>query len=638
MIVFHHIRIKQFRAYEDVSVNFDANSGVILMHGDNGAGKSSLLNAINWCLYGDTPFFTTTKVTEVLNKHAPVGATTEVEIIASIGQKKHRFYRKTNSDVAHGGTLDVSFEENGNWTVLSGASGRDAVRKILPKDIRHLFFFNGERLKDIFSRNSEHNLEESVYKVAELDVIDNAIAHTKAVELHFLREIKKVSRNSDKIEQLTEAQQTLESALAGHDEVVKEHLETQKDLKRQVAELDKLIKDTALAREYMTRRDLIKNQISNLDEVIFNASEEKRQQIQKNYHKLLLLESTKEYKSALEDASEAGSIPPPISPDVTQKILEDGKCICGSHIGEEQRLYIERQHADYKSKNELRFLTDGILTFASIDEKVSDARYALLDADEALSKANKEKTELQEELRKITVSLQEIDESQVHDNPEARRIKLENKIGNLNMMIGGLGTEKVRLEDQLNQVKKDLQKAASADVSAKGIESKWIAAQRLQEELLSVKKYMENAIRTKLKASVWKTFSSILPDTNYVSIDIDSDYEITLLANDNTQYTPHNISEGQAKVLGLSLAHGLSKDLGYADIPLLIDNLYGNIGETHYEDVTEMVESLATDKQVIIMDLNIDKTASLFKPGSIAQRFHISRSADDNKTIIEEIS
>ncbi len=46
MIVFHHIRIKQFRAYEDVSVSFDANTGIILMHGDNGSGKSTLLNAL----------------------------------------------------------------------------------------------------------------------------------------------------------------------------------------------------------------------------------------------------------------------------------------------------------------------------------------------------------------------------------------------------------------------------------------------------------------------------------------------------------------------------------------------------------------------------------------------------------------
>jgi hypothetical protein len=45
-------------------------------------------------------------------------------------------------------------------------------------------------------------------------------------------------------------------------------------------------------------------------------------------------------------------------------------------------------------------------------------------------------------LKKINESLAEIDESKLHDNPEARRTKLENKISNLDMVIGGFGNKK----------------------------------------------------------------------------------------------------------------------------------------------------------------------------------------------------
>lgn len=638
MIAFHHIRIKQFRAYEDVSINFDASKGIILMHGDNGSGKSTLLNAINWCLYGDTPFYTTTRVAAVLNKHAPEGAIAEVELIASIEDKKYRFYRRAYSDSAPGGILEVSYEINGDWDVLDGASGGDAVRRILPKDIRHLFFFNGERLKDIFTHNSEHNLKESVYKVAELNVIDNAIRHVKAVESSYFKQITRASRNADKLKQLHEAKETFQAALDGHDEVLEEYRQEKKKLKTQVAELDKLIKDTALGREYLAQRKLTEERLAEVEDRLFSAKEDQRQYIQENYHRMLLLDHTKEYKHVLEVASDAGAIPPPINPEVTSEILKNEVCLCGRHIGENEKVFIEKRHAEYTSKNELRFLTDGILTFANMDSKVKDVKHNLLDAMDVIHEATQKKSELQEALAKINETLADIDESKLHDNPEARRTKLVNKMSNLDMLIGGAANDKVKIEDQLRDVEKDLQKNASEDDAVKHLESKWLTAGRLKDELATIKSSMENIIREKLQKSVWQTFASILPGTNYTSLSIDVDYEIALLANDGVTYTPHNISEGQAKVLGLSLAHALSKDLGYSGIPLLIDNLYGNISESHYADTTNMVSSLASDKQVIIMDLNIDKTSNLFEPGVISQKFYIRRTADDNKTVIEELA
>lgn len=638
MIAFHSINIKQFRAYEDVSINLGANTGIFLMHGDNGSGKSTLLNAINWCLYGDTPFYTTTKVTAVLNKHAPKGTTAEVELTASIDDKRYRFYRKTNSDEAPGGILEVSYEINGDWTVLDGASGNDAVRRILPKDIRHLFFFNGERLKDIFTLNSEHDLKSSVYKVAELNIIDSAMRHVKAVEESYIKQISKVSRNSQKIEELKDAKEKFEAALAGHDEVLEEYRQEKKKLKAKVIDLDKLIKDTARARDFIAQRDSTKERLEEIEVRLQTTKLNQTEMFQKNYHKLLLLKDTNEYKKALESASNAGTIPPPINPQVTSEILRNNKCICGRTIGDEEKSFIEKQHDDYKAKDELNFLTDGILTFANLDSKMQDVKYDLTDYMDAIRDDINKKRELQETLKKINETLSEIDESKLHDNPEARRTKLENKISNIDILIGGAANDKVHIEDKLTEVEKDLRKNTSEDQSTKHLEDKWLSAERLHKELAAIKLVMEDSIRSKLQASVWKTFSTILPDTNFTSIIIDQSYDITLIANDGTTYTTNVLSVGQTKALGLSLTYGLSKDLGYSEIPLLIDNLYGDLSDAHFADVTNMVSTLATDKQVVIMDLNVDKTISLFGSGVVSQRFHIKRSADDNKTIIEEIA
>ena len=638
MIAFHSIQIKQFRAYKDVSVDFRANKGVVLMYGDNGSGKSTLLNAINWCLYGDNPFYTTAKVAAILNKHAPQGSTAEVAITASVGNSRHRFCRRATSNDAPSGTLEVSYESNGDWVVLNETSGSDAVRRILPKDIRHLFFFNGERLKDIFTSNSEHDLKSSVHKVAELNIIDDSMKHLESVGGAYLQKIKKINRNSKKIEQLQEDKEVRVAELNGCNGEIEGHTQDRRQLKFQIAELDKLIEDKVRAQEYLRDRDSTQERLSEIEGALRAARSSQADIFQKNYHSLLLMKKTDEYKRALDDAKNAGEIPPPVNPQVTSEILENGECLCGRSIGEQERGFIEKRHAEYKDKDELSFLTDGIYTFADMKSKYTKARDDLLDTVRSINENEGKKEKMQIDLAKIQGALEEIDidVNSLHDNPKARRTTLVNRISNIDMSIGEARARKEKVEDDIREIEKDLKKNISADNSTKELEQCLETTQRLVSGLSSIKLDMENAIREKLQDSVLQIFSKILPDTNFRSIEIDENYDLSLIANDDTLYQTSSLSMGQTKALGLSLAYGLSKDLGYSEIPLLIDNLYGDLSETHFSDVTNMISELASEKQVIIMDLNLDKTSALFDPRIITQEFLIERSAEDNETLIQE--
>ena len=638
MISFKRISIKNFRAYEDVTIDFLASTGIFLISGGNGAGKSTFLNAINWCLYGDTPFYTTENIREVANNHASDDSIVSVEIFADIRGRHYRFQRSTRRG-SYGGVLSVATEDNGNWTTLEGVAGQDAVRRILPKDLRHLFFFNGERLKDIFSKTSnEHDLKSSIYKVSEINIIDNAIRHLSDVESQYLKQITKKNRNSDKIDKLREDKEEVESRIEGHTDVINEQLEKRKDLNRKIAELDKLIKDTAESRYILEKRDDIQERVKDLKFDLDKLGFDKSDVFHMNFHRLILNEQFQEYSTALIEASKQGVIPPPINPTVTKRILSGGVCICGRDISEHERAYIEEQHHEYARMQDLQYLTDGILTFEHVKGELSDINYSYRDILKDERTKRDEKNKFEEELKKINESLEGIDASKAHDNPELRRTRLLDRIERINMQLGSDGRSKDALVTKLKSINIELDKVIRQDVSTQRLEKLRQKALTLRNSLYRVKVVMEESIRTKLEKSIWDTFSSILPDTNFMEIKLDTDYSITLLATDGIPYSTGMISEGTTKVLGLSLAHSLSKDLGYTDVPFLIDNLYGNIKDTHYEQLTKMVSSLADNKQIIIMDLNIDNTEQGFESGVISQKFILERMADENKTIIKEIT
>ena len=53
------IKLKNYRQFKDIEFNFkkESENDLYIIIGKNGTCKTNMLNAINWCLYGDEPHF-----------------------------------------------------------------------------------------------------------------------------------------------------------------------------------------------------------------------------------------------------------------------------------------------------------------------------------------------------------------------------------------------------------------------------------------------------------------------------------------------------------------------------------------------------------------------------------------------------
>lgn len=632
MTSFDKVHIQNFRAYKDVVIEFSSSSGVILMSGDNGTGKSTLLNAICWCLYGDTPFYAIEDSPEIINKFADEDAQVKVELSTTIDGSRYIFTRNAERG-ARGGLLHVNYEDNGNWKTLEGASVYDAVKRLLPKDLRHLFFFNGEQIKEIFKPGNHQGLKASVHKVSEIDLIEKAKQHLVRVEDNYLREITKSNKNAKaisamqlKIEKCRQEINTAEQAV----DIFNEKIALRED---SLAKLDKEIENTASAREILQQKVILDADLVKTEEVIENCELDKQEILQNNLHRVLLKSEFQEYEEVLSRAEEDGLIPPPIKPEVTQRILDTGVCICGQHVGEEQIRYIGDQHREYEKKSELQYLTEGIYTKRAVVESLQGDVYRLRDAMSILTQATDEKTKLQEQIGKINDNLDSVNFK--HDDPESRRNDLRREISQYQAARGRQSNLLDTLKRELHVDEQDLKTSIDKDTATESLERKRRYSQMLIGWLTDAGENMEIAIREKLKQSAKDVFFSILPETDFIDIEIDRDYIVTLLSENGVTYSTNNLSTGQAKSLGLSLAYSLSKDLGYSTTPLLVDNLYGDIGESHHLEVTKMISILSKEKQIVIMDLSAHKTRQMFGEGVIKQVFDISKGEGDHHATIE---
>lgn len=607
MIKFNQLRIKHFRQLLDVVFDFDYETGIYVITGANGTGKSTFLNAINWCLYGDTPFNSTVKYIEVANNEDNEGAETYVELFVTIDDLEYRFYRRTQKGQSPIGALTVQClnPENGDWETLTAASGNDAVRRFVPKEIRQLFFFNGEQLKDNYSgaNTDGGTLKDNIYKISEIEIIDNGIKHLTRLEKSYMSTIAKKMKNAQEIEDIKADIEQYESAIKGCDELIAQYKGEIDEATAKINALNDIIADTADARKLLEDEKRLKDDIDEANAKIDAINLSVNELLVENFGSVVLFDHFTDYAKKLSEAREKDLIPAPVSPKVTQHILQTGVCICHRDLDDESRKFIEEQDADYSKRQELQFLTDGIYEYSGMVRLLPEVRYNYLDKMDELEELRTKKEKRAKELTKVTQALATVNTANLPQNPVFARDTYEAQKTKKIILLTNAGNKKEEAIQNLKAANIKLQSAISQDSSVTDYEKKRVKTGMLIGQLETLRKNMEKSIRTMLEENIWEVFSDIFPETKFSGVEISDTYSINLRTKREKLYSAGMLSTGQAKALGLSLVYALSKDLGYSDVPLMIDNLYGDISKDRHDEVSKMIASLSDKKQIVIMNL-----------------------------------
>lgn len=169
-------------------VRYRQERPVILFGGKNGAGKTTILEAINLCLYGPLAISgrpSRREYEDYLRQRIhrspsavmqPNEAQVELEFEYSEGGRK-RLYRVVRVWVAQPGgglreSLDV-FSDGRPLDVISRDHWEDFLRELLPPGISRLFFFDGERVKELAEDDSAQDaFHRSLLGLLGLDLVD----------------------------------------------------------------------------------------------------------------------------------------------------------------------------------------------------------------------------------------------------------------------------------------------------------------------------------------------------------------------------------------------------------------------------------------------------------------------------------
>jgi len=203
-MIIKSIHLKNIRSYVDEKIEFDR--GIILFEGDIGSGKTSILMAIDFALFGNS---TRDFYERLLRKGANRGS---VEILFEHNGREYRVFRalekkgrgisNTESYVeTEEGKIQLGASEIRHYILnLLGVNVEGRRRKSLPI-VKYAIYTPQETMKEILEGNSEERME-VIRKIFKLDEYKIARENAKNVASGILAEARIAKDLEEMIEEL----------------------------------------------------------------------------------------------------------------------------------------------------------------------------------------------------------------------------------------------------------------------------------------------------------------------------------------------------------------------------------------------------------------------------------------------------
>lgn len=188
---------RQYVGHQSVEFSTDKDKNVTVLIGINTSGKTTIVRAFEWCLYGkngfDDPVLLNSNVRSNMNtgdkQETWVAVTFTHDNLVYTIKRSFRYTcterRKTGDDVEvmlkkpeENLTLEYLQHDGQTKTPINRADITESMDRVLPQDLSDYFFFGGERISGIANRT---DLSKAVRGLMRLDVLENAREHLSKV-------------------------------------------------------------------------------------------------------------------------------------------------------------------------------------------------------------------------------------------------------------------------------------------------------------------------------------------------------------------------------------------------------------------------------------------------------------------------
>ena len=648
---------KVFHGQNKIAIN-PGPGNVVVVQGDNGRGKSTLMEAVFWCLYGKE------------KRHDRLVPTQFPSIVNNTARKEGNNFTRVKVAFEHDGRLieiersvkarphipnpsrKSDFEEAMHFRVDGHDMGEDnsLLYEIFPEDVASFFFFDGETISRY--AEAQENNRETVEKALGLPYLRQAREDIEKVRKDFEKDLRDVqsSPETEKIEadlkllrgnavEAVTRMNEQESQLECLNNDIRQHqrnLEEFDDLRgiqQRIQELE----------EFSTELDR--------DESAMLSSEES---FKAEVPWLILgkfvrgaVETVGRVKEqAVQERIEQGRLMDQV--EFMKDLKSSGICICGNEMDAEGLSHIDET---------LEKLNGALGTIQVIETD----RYSWTQSDltTAMSKARSVEEEgrnvtgleakrryLDDNRSRVTKALErENDSMRIHSAQNLREKEVFEKLTQLTKDKAVVQSKLDEIRDVLTITRRqvsELERQLEISFSKKSSASRELLesigrSNRALKALDEIIDRSAEAKRAEIEQRSSKIYTSITnKPREFIGLSIDPDsFEVKVRAEGGDLVEAKKLSDGERHVMALSFLGGL-KDATHEGT-LMMDSPFGRLDQTHKTRLIEKIPELAQNVVLLVTDedLRPDDWKSL---SNVQRKFMLDHDQAQKYTKIQEVN
>jgi DNA sulfur modification protein DndD len=613
------IQLGNFGCYKGINkpiiFSIDASKNVTVILGANKSGKTTLVHAFIWCLYGNEYNkndldLINIEVKKEISHVSSLEMFVEIVLIHAdreyIIRRELPFLKSSGQIRSLKSNLKIYYKESsGEQQSIFHLDCQDTVNNILPKELSDYFFYEGERFVDI----NKKDVASAVKGLMGLDAISVARERfdpksAKSVTSKLRSGLKLVQDDAQKNEslqdKLSKSQDKLDTVIARLQEAKKE----QQFFSNRKDELGIKLSKNASAKQMQTDRKQLENDVSGFRDGALSF-----------FAQPLIDQAL----SAIENSNQNGEGIPEMRQAAIDHILGRNRCICGCDLqeneGARRRILSERnllppEHLGTILRNHKRALLGYRSSSSDFVERIENSYTNWRDNVRFLDRKNEELKKKCEEI----ASTGSIDLNKI----ESAYQETIQKLDHINILRDRLLEEKGATERGIEDCTKKIASLVGQNEYNFKIQRIMAYADALFKMFDEIYSRREQEVKANLNESVNRIFSNMYHGRRLV--EIDDKYQIRLLTTIGSSQEEIADTGGLRAVKNFAYITGLvdiarkhvaqviETDAHNEDIssstepyPLVMDAPFSATDEKHIENISRIIPDIAEQVIIIVM-------------------------------------
>lgn len=622
---FDTLTLNNFRQYyrgekeQKIVFSKSKENNITVIHGENGAGKTALLNSFLWVFYGEVNLPDPERiVNERAIAEAGVGEDIEIRVLLKFEHEKNKYtiwrrlvVRKTSENDFKGEKIDEEFHlEYIDITGKTKEPGnpQEIIKQIMPPRLSNLFFFHGEDIDRMSKTESSREIQDAIRNIMGLTILERSITHLNSVSKRFEEEMKKYG--SEELKELIEEKKRNEEKREDLKEELTTLYKNLDALRDEREEVNKKLKELEGARERQERREKLESEMNVTQDSIHEKNMAIRSLCGKKAYFALALGPFDKTIEVLKDKRQKGEIPSSIKKQFVDDLLNAHLCICIRPLEEGTDPY--RAVTQWREKAGPEGLDEAVTVISGAIKEFPQKREEFL---EELKKSIKERVDLCEKRDHLEEQISEIGKGFEKDAEEIKELESKRKtineeVEDTNQKIGMKKSDAKKIENKIKDFEKNIEKARTKETKGAIAQKRFIVCQKAKNYIQDLYNDFTKKVKNKTQTKVGDLYSEFIRKPFWA--EITDDFELKIFKRIKDEKLHVGMSTGERQIASLSFIGGLvditreqyekKKDAKYFKggiYPIIMDAPFGYLDEDYRKVIGEGMPKLA--EQVIVL-------------------------------------